>query len=115
MACVAAAEAEAMVCVAAAEAVTMVVVAEVVTMAVVIAVVAITGEAAIAIGGGKRYSGKHHGHGRGHGNYRHGHGYGYWRGGVWIATGIIGYGAAGSYCSQLYYYDYYRWQYECQY
>ena len=31
------------------------------------------------------------------------------------ATGIIGYGAyAGSYCSQLYYYDYYRWLYACQ-
>ena len=64
-------------------------------------------------GGGKHHSGKHKGHG-GHGYYRHGHGYGYWRGGVWIATGIIGYGA-GSYCSRLYYYDYYRWLYECQY
>ena len=54
-------------------------------------------------------------HGHGHRYYRSGHGYGYWRGGVWITTGIIGYGAyAGSYCSQLYYYDYYRWLYECQ-
>ena len=57
--------------------------------------------------GGKHYSGKHYGNG----NYRRGHGYGYWRGGVWIATGISG---AGSYCSRLYYYDYNRWLYECQ-
>ena len=58
-------------------------------------------------GGGKHYSGKHHGNG----HYRHGHGYGYWRGGVWIATGIV---ATGSYCSRLYNYDYNRWLYECQ-
>jgi hypothetical protein len=62
-------------------------------------------------GGGKHYSGKHYGHG--HNYYRRGHGYGYWRGGVWIATGIVGYGA-GSYCSRLYYYNYNRWLYECQ-
>ena len=62
-------------------------------------------------GGGKHSSAKHHGHG--HRYYRSGHGYGYWRGGVWITTGFIGYGA-GSYCSRLYYYDYGRWLYECQ-
>jgi hypothetical protein len=62
-------------------------------------------------GGGKHYSGKHYSHGRNY--YRRGHGYGYWRGGVWIATGIVGYGA-GSYCSRLYYYNYNRWLYECQ-
>jgi hypothetical protein len=62
-----------------------------------------------AYGGGKRYSGKHYNHSR---YYRRGHGWGYWRGGVWIATGIVGYG--GSYCSRLYYYDYNRWLYECQ-
>jgi hypothetical protein len=62
--------------------------------------------------GGKHYSGKHYGHG--HRNYyRRGYGWGYWRSGVWIATGIVGYGV-GSYCSQLYYYDYERWLYECQ-
>ncbi len=60
-------------------------------------------------GGGKHYSGKHYGQG----NYRRGHGYGYWRGGVWIATGIVGYGA-GSYCSRLYHYNYNRWLYECR-
>ena len=62
-------------------------------------------------GGGKHYSGKHYSHGRNY--YRRGHGYGYWRGGVWIATGIVGYGA-GSYCSRLYHYNYNRWLYECQ-
>ena len=62
-------------------------------------------------GGGKHYSGKHYGHG--HNYYRRGHGYGYWRGGVWIATGIIGY-SAGSYCSRLYYSNYNRWLYECR-
>ena len=62
---------------------------------------------------GKHYSGNHYNYRRGHGYYRHGHGYGYWRGGVWIATGIVGYGA-GSYCSRLYYYNYNRWLYECQ-
>ena len=45
--------------------------------------------------------------------YRSGHGYGYWRGGIWIGAGVIGYGA-GSYCSRLYYYDYNRWLYECR-
>ena len=60
-------------------------------------------------GGGKHYSGKHYGHNY----YRRGHGYGYWRGGVWIATGIVGYGA-GSYCSRLYYSNYNRWLYECR-
>ena len=67
--------------------------------------------------GGKHY-GKHYGGKHGHGHryvYRHGHGYGYWRSGIWIAAPIIAYGAyAGSYCSELYYYDYYRWLYECQ-
>ena len=62
-------------------------------------------------GGGKHYSGKHYSHGRNY--YRRGHGYGYWRGGLWIATGIVGYGGA-SYCSRLYYYNYSRWLYECQ-
>ena len=50
---------------------------------------------------GKHYNGKHYSHGHGHNYYRRGHGYGYWCGGVWIATGIVGYGA-GSYCSRLY-------------
>ena len=32
-----------------------------------------------------------------------------------LPAGVIGYGAyAGSYCAQLYNYDYYRWLYECQ-
>ena len=124
--CVAMAAEAIMVCEAAAEVVTMVVV-EVVTTAVVIAVVAIMERSLMAesssrhYGGGSRHygGGKHssgNGHGHGHRYYRSGHGYGYWRGGVWITTGIIGYGAyAGSYCSRLYYYDYSRWLYECQY
>jgi hypothetical protein len=66
-------------------------------------------------GAGNRHygSGKNYSHGQVHRYYRRGHGYGYWRGGVWIATGIVGYGA-GSYCSRLYYYNYSRWLYECQ-
>ena len=63
--------------------------------------------------GGKHYSGNNYKYKHGHGYYRHGHGYGYWRGGLWIATGIVGYGGA-SYCSRLYYYNYSRWLYECQ-
>jgi hypothetical protein len=65
-------------------------------------------------GGGKHYSGKHYsGKNYGHRIYRRGYGYGYWRGGIWITSGVVGYGA-GSYCSRLYYYNYNRWLYECR-